>query len=131
MSLETVKNEEAEKAVEILREALNDKADSYEIFLLLESGIVAEVKDKEVDSFKVRSNMGVSIRTLSAGRAGFGYSSLLDLAALRDMMDKTLSGSLELPIDRNISFPGPRAPPPGPPPPPGAGGGAGGVVDGV
>ena len=95
------------KAVEILREALGNRADSYEIFLSMDSGRVAEVKDGEVDSFKVRSNIGVAIRTLNAGRAGFGYSSLLDLTALRDMMDKTLAGSLELPIDRNLGFPSP------------------------
>ncbi|MEE9542438.1 MAG: metallopeptidase TldD-related protein, partial [Thermodesulfobacteriota bacterium] len=107
MGTEILRGEEAEKAVDILREALNNKADSFEIFLSMDKGIVAEVKDAEVDSFKVRSNIGVAIRTLNAGRAGFGFSSLLDLAALRDMMDKTLSGSLELPIDRNLSFPSP------------------------
>ncbi len=94
------------QAVKLLSDMLGKKADSYEIFLSLDKGIAVEVKDGEVDSFKVRSSLGVGIRTLSAGRAGFGYSSLLDPFALRDMVDKALSGSLELPIDRNLSFPG-------------------------
>ena len=93
----------------MLKNTLGKKADSYEIFLSLDSGIVSEVKDSEVDSFKVRSNLGVGIRTLSNGRAGFGYSSLLDPFALTDMTDKALSGSLELPIDSNLSFPKPKA----------------------
>ncbi len=93
------------KAVKILSDMLSEKSDSYEIFLSLDNGTSTEVKDSEVDSFKVRSNLGVGIRTLNAGRAGFGYSSLLDPFALRDMVDKAHSGSLELPIDRNLSFP--------------------------
>jgi PmbA protein len=108
MSSEKIKSEEVEKAVDTLREALSDKADSYEIFVSMDKGLNAEVKDNEVDSFKLRSSIGIGIRTLSAGRGGFGYSSLFDLPALRDMMDKTLSGSLELPIDRMLSFPAPE-----------------------
>ena len=76
METDILKRGKAEEAVDILKSALAKKADSYEIFLSLDNGTVAEVKDGEVDSFKVRSNLGVGIRILSGGRAGFGYSSL-------------------------------------------------------
>ena len=107
MDIDILKKGKADEAVELLKDALAKKADSFEIFISLDNGTVAEVKDGEVDSFKVRSNLGVGIRTLLNGRAGFGYSSLLDPFALTDMTDKALSGSLELPIDSNLSFPKP------------------------
>ena len=107
MDIDILKKGKAAEAVDILKGALSNKADSYEVFLSLDNGTVAEVKDGEVDSFKVRSNLGVGIRTLSGGRAGFGYSSLLDPFALTDMVDKALSGSLELSVDPNLSFPKP------------------------
>lgn len=106
MDSDILKKGSGGQAIDLLSDLLSEKADSYEIFLSLDKGIATEVKDAELDSFKVRSNLGVGIRTLSAGRAGFGYSSLLDPFALRDMVDKALSGSLELSIDRNLSFPG-------------------------
>ena len=105
MDSDILKKDRANEVVDLLKSALDKKADSFEIFLSLDNGVVAEVKDGEVDSFKLRSNLGVGIRTLSGGRAGFGYSSLLDPFALTDMTDKALSGSLELPIDTNLSFP--------------------------
>jgi len=90
---------------------LRGRADSYEIFFSMDSGLGVEAKDGGVDALKVRSGRGVGLRTITGGRLGFGFSSVLTDSALRELADKTVAGSIEASEDGFLVFPAPGAVP--------------------
>jgi PmbA protein len=100
----------AAKTIETLRGLLNGKADSYEIFFSRDEGIGVESLDGTVDALKVRSNMGVGLRTISGGRQGFGFSSVLTKEALEGLATSTLSASVEAAVDNDLVLPAAGAP---------------------
>jgi PmbA protein len=95
--------------IDTLRGLLEGKADSYELFFSKDDGISVEAKGGAVDALKVRSNAGVGLRVISGGRQGFGFSSVLEESALREMVSNTLDGSTAAAKDAFLGFP-----PPGP-----------------
>jgi PmbA protein len=96
-----------EAAVETLAGLLKGRADAYEIFYSSSEGLSIEAKDGAVDAFKVRSGRGVGVRTISGGRLGFGYSTVLTGDALSGMIEGALAGSLEVAEDEFLAFPAP------------------------
>ncbi|MBI5493314.1 MAG: TldD/PmbA family protein [Deltaproteobacteria bacterium] len=101
------KVEGSEKVIGPLRRLLKGRAGAYEIFYSVDTGFGVEAKDARVDSLKLRSNEGVGLRTISGGRQGFGFSSVLTEDALEDLVKKTIGGSAEAAKDEFLSFPGP------------------------
>lgn len=95
----------AERTIEKLRGLLKGKAESYEIFFTHDKGFSVEVRDKEVEALKARSNTGVGLRTISGGRQGFGFSSVLSDDAMTDLVQKALIGSREAAEDKYLTFP--------------------------
>ncbi|MDO8426295.1 MAG: TldD/PmbA family protein [Deltaproteobacteria bacterium] len=96
----------SEKVIDSLKRLLKGKAESYEIFYSMDSGLGIEAKDNEVDSLKVRSNEGAGLRVISGNRQGFGFSSVLTEEALKDMVASTIGGAREAAQDEFLSFPG-------------------------
>jgi len=92
-------------AIDALEKLLKGNVENYEIFVSSESGLGVEAKDGKVDALKVRASSGVGLRTISKGRLGFGFSSVLTAEALRDMVDKTIKGSSVASEDRFLKFP--------------------------
>jgi PmbA protein len=97
--------------IDTLKGLLEGRADSYEIFFSRDDGISIEAQDGAVDALKVRSSMGVGLRAILNGRQGFGFSSVLEEDALRDMVEKTLEGSTATAEDAFLGFPTPQAQP--------------------
>jgi PmbA protein len=95
--------------IDTLEGLLEGRADSYEIFFSRDDGIGIEAQNGAVDALKVRSNMGVGLRVVLNGRQGFGFSSVLEEDALRDMVEKTLEGSRAASEDTFLGFPTPQA----------------------
>lgn len=103
----------ADRTIDALKMLLKNRADSYEIFFSHEKGFNVEVRDGAVDALKVRSNTGVGLRTLSGGRQGFGFSSVLAGEALEDLVNKTINGGGSTGEDKFLRFPGPAKGAPG------------------
>ena len=99
----------ADAVIDRLKKGLEGRAEAYEIFFSAQKGFGAEAKDGEVDSLKVRSSAGVGIRTISKGRLGFAFSSVLEGDVLDEMASKSLAGSLEASVDEflRLAKPGP------------------------
>jgi PmbA protein len=114
VNTDVLKQAEAESAVDTLRGLLKGKADAFEIYLAFEKGLSVESKGASVDSLKVRSSLGVGLRTLVGKRPGFAYSSVLTKEALEEMVLNALSGSQGATSDRFLGFPGPQPPPAAP-----------------
>ncbi len=95
--------------IDTLRGLLEGKADSYEIFCSKEDGISVEAKDGAVDALKVRSSAGVGLRVISDGRQGFGFSSVLEDPALREMVSNTIDSSTAVARDAFLGLPAPGA----------------------
>jgi PmbA protein len=95
-----------EESIEFLQSVLEKDArvDGYEIYASKNSGISIEARDGEVDSFKVRSSIGVGLRTLSKSKPGFSYSTALDKEALSSMVELSVSSSSGATADKDISF---------------------------
>ncbi len=104
-----LKEDRALAAIDTLKKLL-DRVESYEIFFSSEEGFNVEAKDGEVDALKVRSGSGVGLRTISKGRAGFGFSSVVTEDALKDLVEKTVSASAESAGDKHLAFPVSMAP---------------------
>jgi PmbA protein len=102
---------EAGGAVETLLVLLKDRADACEIYVSFDRGLSVEARGGAVDSFKVRSNLGLGLRTILNGRPGFAYSTVMGKEALEDMVSKALSGSRGSTLDRFLSFPEPQSSP--------------------
>ncbi len=96
---------EASRTIDVLEKLLRGRVENYEIFFSSESGFGVEAKDGKVDALKVRSGSGVGLRTISKGRLGFGFSSVLTGEALKDIVDKTIKGSAEASEDKYLEFP--------------------------
>jgi PmbA protein len=111
MKTDIFKEAVSDNAVETLLRSLKKRADSYEIYLSFDRGLVVEAKDGDVDSFKVRSNSGVGVRTIVRNRPGFAYSTVMTEEALEDMVSKALSGSSGATLDRFLNFPESIEPP--------------------
>ncbi len=107
MNKDILRGGEIEEAVVELQTALRGKADSYEIFVSIDKGLIVDTKEGEIDSFKVRSNLGVGLRTVKDGRPGFGFSSVLGKDALNAMAADTITGSLSVESDVAYGFPHP------------------------
>ncbi len=97
--------EEPSVAIEALEKLLKGRVENFEIFFSRESGLGVEAKEGKVDALKVRASSGVGLRTISKGRLGFGFSSVLTGDALKDMVDKTIKGSSVASEDRFMKFP--------------------------
>jgi PmbA protein len=97
----------AERVIERLRRAVSGKAESFEIYFSCQKGFGADAKGGEVDSLKVRSSSGVGIRTISKGRLGFAFSSVLEDAVLDELAAKAVAGSLEASVDEFLRLPSP------------------------
>lgn len=106
----TGSEETADKTIKTLEGLLKGKADAYEIFFSVDDGIGIEALEGTVDALKVRSNMGVGIRTLTGGRQGFGFSSVLTSEAMSDLASRTLNGSVEAAEDKDLVLPDPGSP---------------------
>lgn len=98
-------NTEINKTAEMLESYLKGKVDDYELYFSSSEGISIESKDLKVDSFKVSKSMGVGLRTLTGGKPGFGFSTVMDRDALRKMVDDAISASGEASSDKFRSFP--------------------------
>ncbi|MBI5642971.1 MAG: TldD/PmbA family protein [Deltaproteobacteria bacterium] len=96
---------DAAKTIETLRKNLKGRAEAYEIFYSFDSGLGVEAKEGQIDALKARSNAGVGLRTLLKKRQGFGFSSVLTEEALKELVDKTLSASVESSEDDYLKFP--------------------------
>lgn len=94
----------ADRVIDRLRKALDGHADSYEIYFSVHKGFGVEAKGGEVDAMKVRSSAGVGIRTISGGRLGFAFSSVLDEASLDELASKAIAGSREAAEDAYLRF---------------------------
>ena len=97
--------EAARRTIETLEGLLKGKADAWEIFYSLDTGVGVEARDGQVDAMKARTNSGVGLRTLRGGRQGFGFSSVVGKDALSELADKTLAGSIEAAADEFLAFP--------------------------
>lgn len=97
--------EAARRTIETLEGLLKGKADAWEIFYSLDTGVGVEARDGQVDALKARTNSGVGLRTLKGGRQGFGFSSVIGKDALAELADKTLAGSIEAAADEFLAFP--------------------------
>lgn len=78
---------------------------AYEIFYGADEGLGVEVTMGAIDAFKVRSTSGVGLRIIKDNRQGFGFSSVLDNAVLREIAERTVTGLEESAEDKNLSFP--------------------------
>lgn len=107
MGTDILRDAGADETIDSLRKLLEGRADSYEIFFSAQRGFGVEAKEGAVDALKVRSSAGVGVRTLSAMRQGFGFSSVLGQEALREMVDKAVSGSAQAGTDKYLRFPAP------------------------
>ncbi len=96
---------EINKTVEMLTSYLKGKVDAYELYFSSSEGMSIESKDLKVDSFKVSKSMGIGLRTLSRGKPGFGFSTVLAPDALRKMVDDAISASTEASLDEYLNFP--------------------------
>jgi len=106
---ELLRESGAERVIERLKGALKGKADSYEIFFSCQKGFGVEAKQGAVDALKVRSSAGVGIRTISKGRLGFAFSSVLEDKVLDELAAKALAASLEASVDKFLRLPEPGA----------------------
>lgn len=93
-----------DKVVDEIRRLVSDKVDGYEIFISRDSGFSVEVKEGAVDALKARSNAGVGLRTIRAGRPGFGFSSVTSSNAIASLVEKTIAAGLEAGEDRDVLF---------------------------
>lgn len=98
-----------DRAVERLAGYLRGKAQSYEIYFSSDCGLGVEAKDGGVDALKVRSGSGIGLSTITDGRLGFGFSSVLTDDALAELAYKTVAGSIEASEDEFLGFPFPGA----------------------
>jgi PmbA protein len=108
MKTDILKGAVTDRAVRTVSRLLKDRADAFEIYLSFDRGLVVEAKGGAVDSFKVRSNLGVGLRTIVGNRPGFAYSTVMTEDALGDMVTKALSGGRGAASDRFLAFPEPR-----------------------
>ncbi len=108
MNRDILKSKEVDETVATLGRLLEKAADEYEIFLAVDSGLSIETKGDEVDSYKVRKSIGASIRTIKGGRPGFGFTTVLERAALERLVEDTIAGSSEMEADPHLSFPHPK-----------------------
>jgi len=99
--------------VEILRGLVEGKADAYEIYLSTSKGFAVEAKDGAVDALKARSGRGVGLRTITGGRLGFGFSTVLTRDALSEMVAVALEAGGFADPDRFLAFPSPSGGPEG------------------
>jgi PmbA protein len=97
----------AERVIDRLKSGLKGSAESFEIYFSCQKGFGADAKEGEVDSLKVRSSAGVGIRTISKGRLGFAFSSVLEDAVLDELAAKAVAGSLEASVDEFLRFAAP------------------------
>ena len=104
MNRDILKGGEIEDAVMELQTALRGKADSYEIFVSVDKGLIVDTKEGEIDSFKVRSNLGLGLRTIKNGRPGFGFTSVLNKDAITALATDTITGSLSVEPDKAYAF---------------------------
>jgi PmbA protein len=95
------------RVIERLKRGLEGRTESFEIYFSTQKGFGVEAKEGAVDALKVRSSAGVGIRTISKGRLGFAYSSVLEDAVLDEMAAKALAGSLEASVDKFLKLPTP------------------------
>ncbi len=94
-----------DEAVDTLAGLAAERSDSFEVFCSSSNGITIEAKDGTVDAMKVRSVLGIGVRTIKEGRLGFGYSTVLDREALTAMVDRAIAGSTEVVSDKYLAFP--------------------------
>lgn len=99
-----------EETVERLKGLVEGRAEAYEIYFSRSGGLSVEVKDGGVDALKERSTMGVGLRTISGGRLGFAFSSVLDKDALESMAESALVGSREASEDKDLVMSSPAEP---------------------
>lgn len=104
MKKEMLRESGAEQPVETLQGLLKGRADAYEIFFSYDKGLSAEAKEGAIDALKVRSARGVGVRTVSGGRPGFAFSSVLSKDALKELVDNAISGSLAAAKDDFLRF---------------------------
>jgi len=97
----------ADRVIQRLRRGLDGRAESFEIYFSTQKGFGVEAKEGEVDALKVRSSAGVGIRTISKGRLGFAFSSVLDDAVLDELAASAVAGSLEASVDEFLRLPSP------------------------
>lgn len=104
-----LKDAGAERVIDRLKASLKGRAESFEIYFSAQKGFGVEAKNGEVDALKVRSSAGVGIRTISKGRLGFAFSSVLEDAVIDELAAKAVVGSLEASADKflKLPFPGP------------------------
>ncbi|MBI2412192.1 MAG: TldD/PmbA family protein [Deltaproteobacteria bacterium] len=99
------KRAEGQRTIEAVRGLLKGRPVEYEIFFSYDSGFGADAREGAIDALKARSNAGVGLRTISKNRLGFGFSSVLTDDALRDLVEKTLTGSQESSEDASLGLP--------------------------
>lgn len=98
-------NGTSEAAIDTLRRLLAGKADAYEIYISSSRGLSVEAKDGGVDALKARKGSGVGVRTISGGRLGFGFSSVLTEEALKDMVSGAVEASHFVDEDKFLTLP--------------------------
>lgn len=107
MSIDTFKAD-TDKTIAALKRLLKGRADAYEVFISSDSGLGVEAKEGSVDALKARSSSGAGLRIINKKRQGFGFSSVLSEDALKDLVDKTIAGSLEVSGDEFLKFASPE-----------------------
>ena len=101
-----------DKVIDEIQRRLEGKVDGYEIFISSDTGFSVEVKEGGVDALKARSNAGVGLRTMRAGRPGFGFSSVTSPDAIASLVEKTIAAGCEAGEDVAMLFcsPAPKLP---------------------
>ncbi len=97
------------RSMETLKEMVEARVDAYELFSSHDDGFSVEAQGGTVDALKARSSLGVGLRTIDKGKLGFGFTSVLDEAALKSMVDDTILGSRSTAEDKFLSFSTPEA----------------------
>lgn len=77
---------------------------SYEIFYSRDTGFGVEAQKGEIDAMKARSSSGIGLRVISNGSQGFGFSSVLSVDALSDLVEKTIAASRHTAKDEFLLF---------------------------
>lgn len=84
---------------------LKHQVDAWEIYYSSNSGLGIEVKDSEVDSFKVSSNTGIGLRIIKDKKIGLSFINIPSKDSLADLVNSAVLSSSGVESDEFLSIP--------------------------